>query len=398
MASLHARHSRTCPLNGKWTAVPARGPIEGCECQPTFYTAARDENGKLVRERVGRKKQDAQRARDKISVQVDEGSYVAQKNIAFNEWGPKWLEALERKQTSINGYRSTIAYASAVFGHKPVRRLGTEDIARFNRRLAEIRVRRPDGNGGTENVPLSASTRAKHLRVLGACLNSAIKHKYAASNPVKELPSAEQPRPQRKESAYFTDDELPRLIAEVTPGVIRTLFLSALKTGMREGELIALEWPDLDLIAAVARVRRTCTDGIVHEPKNHERRDVDLTPEVVEMLGAWWGELGRPDTGHVFPGDGRDGYLVNGTILKRELYPAMKRAGIPRVGPTGEKRTFHSFRHTFARIALENGAELTWLSRHLGHSSTVITDSVYGHWSRTARKQAMERLADAFAF
>jgi integrase len=50
--------------------------------------------------------------------------------------------------------------------------------------------------------------------------------------------------------------------------------------------LIALEWPDLDLIAAVARVRRTCTDGIVHEPKNHERRDVDLTPEVVDMLGA----------------------------------------------------------------------------------------------------------------
>jgi hypothetical protein len=56
-----------------------------------------------------------------------------------------------------------------------------------------------------------------------------------------------------------------------------------------------------------------------------------------------------PDDHLVFPGDGRDGYLVNGTILKRELYPAMERAGIPRVGPTGEKRTFHSFRHTFAR-------------------------------------------------
>ncbi len=99
---------------------------------------------------------------------------------------------------------------------------------------------------------------------------------------------------------------------------------------MREGELIALTWGDVDLTGAVARVRRTCTDGIVQEPKNHEQRDVDLTPEVVDMLGQWWGELGSPaDDQLVFPGDGRDGYLVNGTILKRELYPAMERAGVP---------------------------------------------------------------------
>lgn len=65
---------------------------------------------------------------------------------------------------------------------------------------------------------------------------------------------------------------------------------------------------------------------------------------------------------------------MNGTILKRDLYPAMASAGIPRVGPTGERRTFHSFRHTFARAALEHAAELTWLSRHLGHSSTAVTD------------------------
>lgn len=394
MASLHARHSRSCPLAGKWT-----GPDpDGCACAPTYYVVSRDDRGKLVRERVGKNKRNAERAHRKIGTQIDEGVYVAQKNVAFGDWGPQWLESLERKQTSVNGYRSTIAYAIGVFGSKPVRLLGASDIARFNAHLAEIRVRRPDGSGGHREEPLSASTRAKHLRVLGACLNSAIRHKYAALNPVKELPPAEKPRPERKEAAYFTDEELPRLFAEVTPGVFRTLFLVALKTGMREGELIALTWGDVDLTGAVARVRRTCTDGIVQDPKNHERRDVDLTPQVVELLGQWWGELGSPDDDcQVFPGDGRDGYLVNGTILKRELYPAMVRAGIPRVGPTGERRTFHSFRHTFARVALEHGAELTWLSRHLGHSSTAVTDRVYGHWSRAARKRAMERLAEAFA-
>jgi integrase len=393
MASVHARHSRRCALGSAWTGPDAAG----CTCTPTHYVAARDERGKLVRERIGKNKREAKRARDKIAVAIDEGSYVAQQNISFDEWGQRWLQALERKGTTVNSYRSTIAYADAVLGPKLVRRLGPQDITRFNQHLSEIRVRRSDENSGHIDEPLSASTRAKHLRVLGACLNSAIRHGYAARNPVKDLPAAEKPRPGRKESAYFGDDDLPRLFGEITPGVFRTLCIAALKTGMRRGELIALAWEDVDLTGAVIRVRRTCTDGIVQDPKNHERRDVDLTPEVVELLGAWWGELGNPgDDQLVFPGDGRDGYLVNGTILKRELYPAMQRAGLPRVGPTGEKRTFHSLRHTFARVALENGAELTWLSRHLGHSSTAVTDRVYGHWSRAARKRAMERLADAF--
>jgi integrase len=64
----------------------------------------------------------------------------------------------------------------------------------------------------------------------------------------------------------------------------------------------------------------------------------------------------------------------------------MKKAGVERVGPTGELRTFHSLRHTFARYALENGRPLTWLSRQMGHSGTAITDRTYGHWSREAAK------------
>jgi integrase len=94
---------------------------------------------------------------------------------------------------------------------------------------------------------------------------------------------------------------------------------------------------------------------------------------------------------------GPDGYLEPTTVLRRELYPALTRAGIPREGPTGEKRTFHSFRHTFARVALEHGAELTWLSRHLGHSSAMVTDTVYGHWGRAARKRQVKRLEGAFS-
>jgi integrase len=193
---------------GQWTSPGA----DGCTCKPTFYVISRDDRGKLVRERVGKNKRNAERSRDKIAVAIDEGEYVAQKNVAFSEWGAQWLAALERKGTTVNNYRLTVGYAVEIFGAKAVRRLGAEDIKRFNQRLREVRVRRPDGNGGHVMEPLSDSTRAKHLRVLGTCLNSARKSDYAARNPVKTLPDGEKPQPQRKESAYFTDDELPRLL------------------------------------------------------------------------------------------------------------------------------------------------------------------------------------------
>jgi len=74
----------------------------------------------------------------------------------------------------------------------------------------------------------------------------------------------------------------------------------------------------------------------------------------------------------------------------------MVRAEVLRVGPTGAKRTFHSFRHTFAKRALENGRQITWLSRHLGHSSLKVTTDIYGHWERAERKLQAAKMEGAF--
>jgi len=112
----------------------------------------------------------------------------------------------------------------------------------------------------------------------------------AAAKDQDELDGGDRPRAAKKESAYFANDELPHLFDKFADGVYRTLFLVALKTGMRQGELLALTWGDIDLSATVIRVRRTYTDGHLGTPKNHERRDVDLTSDLVDLLGSWWGE------------------------------------------------------------------------------------------------------------
>ena len=386
MASLQARHSRSCRLGRPWTTFEAAA--QGCTCKPMFHIVSRDDAGRLKRDPVGHNRKAAERALRKVEVQIDEGIYTPQENILFSTWADRWLAALQRKATTIDSYRSTVDYAKRAFGTVTVRKVRPEHVAKMDELMRERRDRKG------KPKPLTASTRAKHLRVLHACLESAIAHSYATSNPVKLLPKAERPRPTKKEAAYFEDAELPKLVAALPEGVYRLLAFVAVKTGMRVGELLALTWADVDLLSAVIRVRRSYTDRHLGVPKSHERRDVDITADVVDALGAWWGELGKPAPETLVFG-GAEGYLDGGSVLD-VLYDAMARAGIDRVGPTGEKRTFHSLRHTFARVALENGAQLTWLSRHLGHSGTAITDQVYGHWAREARKAAMERLEGAF--
>jgi integrase len=94
------------------------------------------------------------------------------------------------------------------------------------------------------------------------------------------------------------------------------------------------------------------------------------------------------------PDDG--GYLSPTTITRRVLYKAMKRAGIPREGEHGRKRDFHSTRHSFARIALQNGARIDWVQRQLGHSSITLTVDRYGRWERAAEKSEALKLEGAF--
>src|SRR5437660_4456427 len=143
--------------------------------------------------------------------EVDEAECRSRPNIAFADWADRWLESLERKPTTVGSYRSTIVHAKRAFGVEPVDEIGAEDIADFNRTLRDRGC--------------SASTRAKHLRVLGACLQAAVFYRYAGSNPVRELPPAQRPRPERKEAAYFENTELPSLFQHLVEEPYRTLCL-----------------------------------------------------------------------------------------------------------------------------------------------------------------------------
>jgi integrase len=123
---------------------------------------------------------------------------------------------------------------------------------------------------------------------------------------------------------------------------------------------------------------------------------VDLDEATISMLGSWWGELARPaDSTLVFPGPTVSGYLTP-KMVATQLYRAMAAAGVAREGSSGAKRSFHSFRHSHAAMALGAGASISWLQRRLGHQSITITVDRYGHFEAATRKAEAAKLEDVF--
>jgi integrase len=343
---------------------------------------------RLVRESVGHNRREAERRLRAIEVEIDQDRYAPPENVPFAEWADAWLEGLRREETTRKTYGSSLEYAKQVIGRKPLRKVTTSDVREFLDHIERVNRSR------ARPREVSPTTLAKHLRHLGACFQAAKAERLVAENPVRLLAPSARPKGQKKRPSYFTNEELARL----WPGLagrptISFLCRVAVATGMRLGELTALRWDDVNLLDEEIVVSRTYAPGFGESStKSGEPRTVDLTPQAKQLLEEWY-RLTRGE-GLVFHRD-EGGYLNSRSVLKA-LYAAMAVADIPRVGERGGKRTFHSFRNTFARIALEGGAQLTWVQAQLGHSSITLTRDVYGAWSRRAEKLEAQRLDGAF--
>lgn len=391
MASLQARHSRGCALY-PWTPFAKATKTHGCTCTPLYHVVLRH-SGKLVREPVGHNRKEAERALDATRGDVARRKYRVLEDVAFDEWADEWLASFTGKANSRRVYATTIGYAKTVFGKTKVRDLDARDVRRLLDHIREQHAGR--SNDPAKPRKVSEATLAKHLRQLGACLEAAAVEGFATDNPVKRLGKSARPRVARSLPAYFTDQELRRLWPELaTTPVYAALCRLAASTGLRFGELAALAWESVDLLNRELHVRRTFTEGVGETtPKSGEARTVDLTPQAAAVLEAWYPQTSG--AGLVFQPVG-GGYVSSDHVRKQVLYRAMTRAGIPRLGERGRNRDFHSLRHSFARIALEHGAEITWVQKQLGHSSITLTVDTYGSWARSAEKAQAQKLEAAF--
>ena len=197
----------------------------------------------------------------------------------------------------------------------------------------------------------------------------------------------------RYKIAPLTREEVAVLIQTAKEKLPRyyPLFLCAVRTGLRMGELLALQWSDLDWQGRFIEVRRNYTHFQITTPKSGESRRVDMSKELTQTLKDLLlerqidaGATGTEVPLWVFPSE-TGGLLHPHNIRDRVFYGLLKKAGLRKV-------RFHDLRHTFASLLLQNGESPVYVKEQMGHSSIQVTVDLYGHLIPGGNKQAVDRL------
>jgi integrase len=194
---------------------------------------------------------------------------------------------------------------------------------------------------------------------------------------LSHVPPVKWLRVPEPEFDFFTFEEADRLIAAASADA-RPMIVTALKTGLRLGELLALRWEDVDLKTGRLLVRQNLSRGELTTPKNHRKREVPLGDMVLTTLRAHRHLRGE----YVFVKP--TGERMTKDEAKHPLWTACKRAGLRLAG-------WHMLRHTFASHLAMRGAPLKGVQELLGHSTMEMTMR-YAHLSPDARRDYVKLL------
>jgi integrase len=206
------------------------------------------------------------------------------------------------------------------------------------------------------------------------------------------------PRVPRYEISPLSPAQARALLEAATGERFDALYVLALTTGMRLGELLGLRWRAVDLDGGMLQVHYTLlrlTDGLqLREPKTPQsRRRIALTATAIAALrqhrsrqaaqrlrlGSVW-----DDRDLVFPNEiGQP--IEQSNLLRRSFWPLLEKAGLPRM-------RFHDLRHTCATLLLRQGVHVKVVSELLGHSSIKITLDIYSHVLPDMQQQAVSAM------
>jgi integrase len=243
-------------------------------------------------------------------------------------------------------------------------------------------------------------TTVNHLHaLLHVALKKAVKLGLLPRN---ETEYTDPPPVSRQERPTWTAEQARRFLDAIVGDPLEALYVLAIWTGMREGEILGLRWSNVDLKEQMLYVRETLSyvrgQFLFTTPKTRRsRRDILLADEVVEALQAHrqrqreemmakrdvWDDSDKL----VFP-NGVGHPIEASQLLKRSYYPLIEQAGLPRIH-------FHDLRHTFAHILKKEGVSTTAISEGMGHENEGTTDRFYGHVAPELQVQVVQAMTRA---
>ena len=267
------------------------------------------------------------------------------------------LATLGRKPSTLGDYESYLrVHIAPFFGDRRAAQVGPKEVESF------IVAKRAEGKA-TKSV-------LNYLGFLHSIFAFAERRGFAAANPVRQV---DKPRAVNTDpDVRFLDDaELERLVGAVPDdlrgSIERPLYMTAGMSGLRQGELIALRWRDVDFAASRIRVRRNFVRGQFGAPKSRRStRSVPMAGRVAQELGLLLERTAHSDDDDlVFAHPLTGGPLDRSRLLKR-FKAAARRAGIDEV-------RFHDLRHTFGTRMAAAGVPLRTLQEWMGHRDFKTT-------------------------
>jgi len=328
-------------------------------------------------------KKDADKRLAELLHQLDTGTFIKPSKTTLGEFLERWLKDYAKPNLSPRGFER---YQGIIIKHI-VPELGSIPLTQLKPEHLQKHYTRKLNNG------LSAGTVRYHHAVIHRALQTGVKWGILSRNVAD---AADPPRAQHKEMQTWDEYDITRFIEGSKDNPYYALFYTALFTGMRRSELLALPWGDVDFIFSQIYVNRSLhhlKDGsyVFTPPKSAKSsRTIALSPSAILLLKEYKEkqEAVRENLGIPL----RDDDLVFSTPEGKPLRPnTITRAWTMLASHYGLKPIrFHDVRHTHASIMLKQGVHPKIVQERLGHSSIQITLDTYSHVAPGLQEAAAE--------
>ena len=329
----------------------------------------------------------------KFVADVQKGMYVEGKSLKFTDFVEIWKRDYGSKELAPSTYKRYLGILESriipFFGHFRVDKIKPTDIMQFYDLLSRDTqiVRRKDNNGKKTGKPLSPKTILEHHRLLRAMLQKAVYWQMIVSNPAERVQAPKTKKPKRK---YYDDEQSKALISnlmELTEeqfkykvAIILTIF-----TGVRLGELMGLEWDDIDFRNGIVSINRSsqylADKGVFTKtPKTESSiRDVAIPDFVVSLLEEYkyWYDEQKYQYGELWYDSNRlfvqaDGKPMHPSTISKWFEKFVAQIGLPVIN-------FHGLRHTNATLLIAQNIDVSVVAARLGHAQITTTLNFYVH-------------------
>lgn len=354
-----------------------------------------DLNGKpmIHRKTVHGTKKDAEVELAKFVTEVQNGLVIDAKSLKFSEFTEIWKRDYGSKELAPSTYKRYCRMLETrllpYFGHFYINKIKPTDIMKFYDLLEKDTqlVRKKGNNGSKTKKPLSGKTILEHHRLLRAMLHKAVYWQLIVANPAERV----QPPKARKPKRRSYDDEQTKILLEnleLLPNedtkykvaIILTVF-----TGVRLGELMGLEWQDVDFKNGIISINRSsqylADMGVFTKvPKTESSiREIAIPEFIVSLLEEYklWYEEQKSIYSELWTNSDRlfvqaDGKPMHPSTISKWFVKYVGQIGLPVIN-------FHGLRHTNASLLVAQNIDIAVISARLGHAQISTTLDFYVH-------------------